>query len=169
VPIPVRDAVVGEAALLLNVSEPVTVPLAFGVKETLYRTLCPAEIVNGKEAPSRTNWELLLASEETVTLAPLALNVMACVLVVPTVTSPKFTGAGATESFPAVVIVPIPLSGTSRLGPETKMLPPLVPADRGAKVECSVMLCPPFRVIGSTGPVTENPLPVIWKADIVTL
>jgi hypothetical protein len=78
VPIPVRGSFIGEeAALLLNVSDPETVPLAFGVKETLYCTLCPAGIVNGKEAPARTNWELLLASEETVTLAPLALKVMA--------------------------------------------------------------------------------------------
>jgi hypothetical protein len=94
---------------------------------------------------------------------------MACVPVVPTVTSPKFTGAGATESCPAVVIVPIPLRGTFRPGAETKTLPPLVHADCGAKVECNVILRPPFKVIGSAGPVTENPLPVAWKADIFTL
>jgi len=78
VPIPVRDSSICEVpALLVNDSDPETVPLAFGAKDTLYDLLCPAAIVNGKEAPFRTNWELLLASEDTVTLAPLALKVMA--------------------------------------------------------------------------------------------
>jgi hypothetical protein len=78
VPIPLRDSTVFVLeALLVNDSDPETVPLAVGVKPTLNDELCPAGIVNGNETPFRTNWELLLASEDTVTLAPLALMVIA--------------------------------------------------------------------------------------------
>jgi hypothetical protein len=34
-----------------------------------------APIVNGKEAPFKTNWELLMAAEETVTPPPTAFRV----------------------------------------------------------------------------------------------
>jgi hypothetical protein len=63
-------------ALLANESEPEAVPLPWGVKATLNETLLPAPIVKGKEAPFRTNCELLLALEETVTLEPTALKLM---------------------------------------------------------------------------------------------
>jgi hypothetical protein len=63
-------------ALLTNVSDPDAVPLFWGVKATLKDMLCPAAIVNGKEAPFKANWELLLFPEDTVTLAPEALRVM---------------------------------------------------------------------------------------------
>jgi hypothetical protein len=77
-PIPVSDSCTFEfAALLVNDSDPETVPLAVGVNNTLYDVLCPAGIVNGNDAPSKTNSELVLASEDTVTLAPLALKVRA--------------------------------------------------------------------------------------------
>jgi hypothetical protein len=76
VPVPLRGTLGLLEALLVNDSDPETVPLPVGVKDTLYDLLCPAEIVNGKEAPIRTNWELLLVSADTVTLAPLALKVM---------------------------------------------------------------------------------------------
>jgi hypothetical protein len=77
VPIPVSDSSVPELdALLVNEREPETVPLLFGVKATLNETLWPAGIVTGKEAPSNTNWELLLELEEIVTLDPTALKLM---------------------------------------------------------------------------------------------
>jgi hypothetical protein len=72
-------------------------------------------------------------------------------------------------NFPAVVVVPVPLRGTFREGLGTKRLPPLIPADCGAKVRRNVMLCPPFKVMGNAGPLTENPLPVACQAEIVTL
>jgi hypothetical protein len=77
VPVPLRGTPGLLEALLVNDSDPETVPLPVGIKDTLYALLCPAGIVNGKEGPTRANWELLLASEDTVTLAPLALKVMA--------------------------------------------------------------------------------------------
>ena len=63
-------------ALLTNVSDPDAVPLFWGVKATFKDMLCPAASVNGKDAPFKTNWELLLFPEDTVTLAPEALRVM---------------------------------------------------------------------------------------------
>lgn len=78
IPIPVRDSTVVELeALLVNDSDPETVPLALGLKATLNDEFWPAGIVNGRVAPLRTNCELLLASEDTVTLAPIALRVRA--------------------------------------------------------------------------------------------
>jgi hypothetical protein len=77
VPVPLRGTPGLLEALLVNDSDPETVPLPVGVKDTLYEWLCPAGMVTGKEAPTSANWELLLASEDTVTLAPLALKVMA--------------------------------------------------------------------------------------------
>ena len=62
-------------ALLTNKREPATAPLPCGAKATLKDTPCPAPIVNGNEAPCKTNWELLLVAEETVTLAPVAIKV----------------------------------------------------------------------------------------------
>ena len=77
VPTPVSDSGVPELeALLANEREPETVPLLCGVKATLSETLWPGITVNGKVAPSRTNWELLLALEEIVTLEPVALKLM---------------------------------------------------------------------------------------------
>jgi hypothetical protein len=63
-------------ALLTNKREPDTVTLLCGVKATLNDTPWPAPIVNGKEAPFKANWELLMAAEETVTLVPAALMVI---------------------------------------------------------------------------------------------
>src|ERR1700733_15280035 len=81
-------------ALLVNDSDPETVPLPVGLNATLNDELVPAAIVNGRETPCRTNCELLLESADTVTLAPVALMVMASVPVAPTLTSPKFTDVG---------------------------------------------------------------------------
>jgi hypothetical protein len=100
--------------LLLNVSDPEIVPLAAGIKAALSVKLCPAAIVNGKDAPVKANCEPLLVSDDTVTLPPLALTVMARVAVVPTFTLPKFTGDGAILNWPAAfvtVVVPVPVSG----------------------------------------------------------
>src|SRR5580704_12910729 len=53
-------------------------------------------------------------------------------------------------------------------GPETTRLPPVRPADCGAKVTFTVTLCPAARVKGMVGPLTENPLPAICSAVRVT-
>jgi hypothetical protein len=71
-------------------------------------------MVNGRENPLRTNSELLLVTEDTVTLLPLALRLLDKVDVVPTLTLPKFRAPGETFSWPAVA--PDPLNATAALG-----------------------------------------------------
>src|SRR5579864_4579137 len=63
-------------ALLVMDKDPDNAPVLEGLKATLNDELCPAGIVSGKEIPLRTNCELLLVSDDTVTLPPLALRVM---------------------------------------------------------------------------------------------
>ena len=82
---------------------------------------------------------------------------------------PKFTDDGVIDNCPAVVTVPVPFSGTFRLGPVTKAPPLLVVADRGVNVRLSVILCPVLRVIGNVAPLTENPAPDSCSALRVTL
>src|SRR5471032_2509336 len=79
-PTPLVVSISGElGALEAKDRVPDIVPLACGVKATLNDELLPAAIVTGKEVPSRTNWELLVAPEEMVTLVPIALKVTFCV------------------------------------------------------------------------------------------
>jgi hypothetical protein len=77
VPVPLRGTLrFGPfEALLVTDSDPETAPLVVGLNAAVNEELCPAAMVNGKETPVRTNCELLLASADTVTLAPLALMV----------------------------------------------------------------------------------------------
>ena len=85
-------------------------------------------------------------------------------------TLPKFTDVGVMLNRPAaVVVVPVPVRGTSRFSLETKRLPPLVPAEGGTKVTVTVVLCPACRVMGDAGPLTENPPPVAFRPESCTL
>ena len=61
-----------------------------------------------------------------------------------------------------MVLVPVPLSGMFRLGPETNTLPPTNPADFGANATVSETLWPELRTTGKVAPLTEYPLPVVW-------
>ena len=85
-------------------------------------------------------------------------------------TSPKFTDVGVILNCPAVVVVvPVPVRGMSRFSLKTKRLPPLVPADGGTKATVTVVLCPACKVMGNAGPLTENPPPVAFRLEILTL
>ena len=83
-PTPVRGSFGEFEAVLVNERDPDTVPLLCGVNATLSEVLLPDAIVRGNEAPVNTNRELLLESEEMVTLPPVALTVIGNVSVVPT-------------------------------------------------------------------------------------
>src|SRR5271165_2572305 len=110
-PVPVRDSGPGGLeALLTKVSEPEAAPPVCGVNPTFSVALPPAAIVSGNDPPSRPNRELLLAAEVMVTGAPVALTIIDCVPVFPTVTLPKFSGAGAIDNCP-LALVPVPVSG----------------------------------------------------------
>jgi hypothetical protein len=73
---------------------PETVPLLCGVNAASNDVLVPAGIVNGKEGPCTTYRELVLPTEEIVTLAPVAPMVTGCFFVSPTATLPKFREVG---------------------------------------------------------------------------
>jgi hypothetical protein len=131
-------------------------------------------MVNGKEAPCRTNCELLLESEDTVTLAPVALMVMASVPVVPTLTSPKFTDPGVMLNCPAVVVfVPVPLNGTLALEPFEALLvndsdPETVPLPVGLNATLNDELVPAAMVKGRETPCRTNCELLLESADTVT-
>src|SRR5579863_6023041 len=103
-PVPVRDSGPGGfEALLTKVRDPEAAPPVCGVNPTFSVTVPPAAIVIGKETPSSPNRELLLAAELMVTGAPVAVAIRDWVPVFPTVTLPKFSGAGAIDSCPMAV------------------------------------------------------------------
>jgi hypothetical protein len=165
VPVPNNDSVAEESlALLANEIAPEIAPLLCGVKAMLTGMLCPTVIVIGNVAPLITNCPLLLTAEEIVTLAPLALNEVESVAVLPTLTLPKLNAEGLTLNCPTVgTVAPMPDKGTFSAGPTTKMRPLAVPAAAGVNVTFSCMLCPAPKVIGKLPPVTENPEPVVFK------
>jgi hypothetical protein len=96
VPVPARDAVLGELdALLANEAVAEAAPVAPGVKFTVKETGWLVVTVTGNERPLIENSEALgplSVTEETDMLAPVAVSVPVCVPLVPTVTLPTLTG-----------------------------------------------------------------------------
>src|SRR5271170_3196559 len=87
-----------------------------------------------------------------VTLPPEALRVTGRVCVVPTVTLPKLSGAGAIANWPGVgaAAVPIPARGMAAAsGPERTGRPPFKPVAAGQKVTLNVHLGPEVRLNGN--------------------
>src|ERR1700677_5032010 len=114
-------------------------------------------MVSGRETPSRTNCELLLACDDRVTLAPDALIVSDRVCVVPTGTSPKLSEAGATVSFPVLEVAapasPVPMRSKSRVELEALLVAvdfaSLHPAAVGWNLTLTAMLLRAARVNGN--------------------
>ncbi len=122
--------------MLTNEALAEAVPLACGVKVTVKTLFCPAAMVKGNNSPLTTYSGVLALPEDTVTLPLVALSVPLKVELVPTVTLPKLSVEGETDSCPAAV--PVPDRDTVRLGFEasdkTEMLPLNGPAVLGAKI-----------------------------------
>ena len=135
VPVPTKAEWVGEsAASLANESVAEGFPLACGVKATLRDTSFPAGTVKGNGVSRTANCELLLETEEMVTLPPLALSSTVCFAVVPTATLPKLSVAGVMASSGLLAPMPAPVNVMSRFGPKTRELPPTGPTACGSKV-----------------------------------
>ena len=119
--------------------------------------------MTGRESPLITNWELLELAADTVTLAPLAVNVPEPVPLVPTSTLPRLSVVGLALSVPAVW--PVPDRGMVSVGFEafevTVTLPLADPVAVGANLTESVADCPADNVIGLVMPLTLNPVPVV--------
>jgi len=159
------------AALLAREMIPDAVPLARGVKVKVSDTLCPAAMVSGKDIPPRMNSGLLEVAEDRIALEPVAVRVAVRVLLVPTVTLPKFKAGALEVSWPAGI--PLPDSAIVKRGFEafeTIAIPPLVlPPILGVKRMLKVMLCPLFRLRGKLRPYKLNPAPVTVVCEIVTV
>jgi hypothetical protein len=172
VPDPVRVSIVGVfVALLAREMIPDAMPLVRGVKVKVSDALCPAAMVLGKDIPPRLNSGLLEVAEDRLTLEPVAVRVAVRVLLMPTVTLPKFKPVALDVSWPAET--PFPDRAIVKLGFEafeTIAIPPLVlPPTLGVKRILRVALCPLFRLRGKLRPYKLNPAPVTVAWEIVTV
>ena len=154
--------------MLVKVIVDEAAPMACGVNLSVNGTVCPAVRVRGKDSPVTTNSELLDATADTVTLAPLATSDPACVCGVPTVTLPKLGAAGLADNCPGAV--PVAVSATLRLGTDPSAvnarLPVTAPAAAGVNVTLNVRVCPAFSVVGTLSPLVANPAPVTFAVAI---
>ena len=94
--------------MLVNESLPVRGPAAVGLNATEKGTVCPAAIVAGSERPVSVKAELLELAALMVTLAPVALRLPDAVALLPTITLPRLSRDGVTESWPVVFVTPLP-------------------------------------------------------------
>ena len=163
VPDPARVSIVGVlAALLAREMIPDAVPLIRGVKVKVSDALCPAAMVLGKDIPPRLNSGLLEVAEDRVTLDPVAVRAAVRVLLVPTVTLPKFKAVALEVICPAGIPLPdrvIDKSGFEVF--ETIAIRPLAfPPTLGVKRTLKVTLCLLFRLRGNLRLLKLNPAPV---------
>ena len=133
--------------------------------------LWPAVMVLGKDNPLRRNSGLVEVAEETVTLDPVAVRVVVRLLLVPTVTLPKFKAVGLEVNRPAGI--PLPARAIVKVGFEafetTAIAPLALPTTFGVKRTLKVTLCPLFRLKGRLKPLKLNPAPVTVACEIVTV
>jgi hypothetical protein len=157
-------------ALLRKVRLALVAPLALGVKVTVKVADWPAAIVFGRVIPESTNSLLLLLPELTVTDAPVAVRLPGSGTPTPTVTLPKLSVDGETESWPGAVPVPvIPMLRVEFEASERIARFPLtVPVAVGVNLAVNVTLWPALRVVGRVSPVIENPVPVTFACEMVT-
>jgi hypothetical protein len=172
VPDPVRVSTAGVfAALLASEMLPDAVPLVRGVKVRVTETLCPAEMVFGRDNPARVNSEFVVLADEIVTLDPVADRVAVRVLLLPTLTLPKFKVLALEFSCPAET--PVPDSAIVREEFEAfefTVIPPVeLPPAFGVKATVNVTLCPLFKVIGRLSPLRLNPVPLTLVCEIVNV
>jgi hypothetical protein len=176
VPVPVKPATVGVFdALLANEAAADAAPVAPGVNVTVNATGWVGVTVTGNEIPLIENSEGFVppkATEDTVTLAPLAVRVPPAVPLAPTTTLPTAT-AGLTLKVPGAGAVPVPLNVMGRLESDafdvTEILPLKVFADGGVKMTLNDALCPGVSVNGVVIPDMLNPVPLTVAAEIVAL
>jgi hypothetical protein len=135
VPVPLNAIVSGEFGPLLTTEMlPVSLPELVGVNVALIVADWPAVKVNGVVTPEIVKPVPVTLTAETVTLAvPLFFSVIACALLLPTFTLPKFSLAGEA---PSCACVPVPLNAivNGEFGPlfAIEMLPLAAPAAVGA-------------------------------------
>jgi hypothetical protein len=165
VPDPAKLDEVGEfEALLVNDALADAAPVAVGVKCTVNDTGVPTFTVTGNVKPVTENSVGLVplkATDDTTTVAVLAVNVPLAVPLVPTTTLPTLIGL-VTLSVPCEPTED-PDSGIVRVGfcasDVTVMLPLKVPGDCGVNFTLNEALCPAVNVTGGVMPEKLNPVP----------
>lgn len=164
-PVPVRPPAVGVLeAVLANEAEAEAAPVAPGVNFTVKATGWAVVTVTGNSRPLIENsegLEPLRLTDDTDTLAPLALRVPVWVPLVPTTTLPTVTEL--TLNVPMLCVIADPVSATLKVGFEAfesiATLPGKLPADCGAKVTVKDALCPGVKVSGADIPEMLKPVP----------
>lgn len=128
--------------------------------------------MTGKVRPLIENSEGLVPlklTEDTDTLAPLALSVPVCVPLVPTTTLPTLTEL--TANVPALCATADPVKLMLKVGFEAfesiATLPGKLPADSGAKVTVKDALCPGNKVMGADIPEILKPVPATVTCETV--
>ena len=99
-PVPLSAIAIGEfGALLVRVTEPLTVPAAVGANTTLNVADLPAVILNGALMPAVLKPVPAAVTAEIVTVAlPLLVKLIVCELLTPVTTLPKDALAGVAAS-----------------------------------------------------------------------
>ena len=166
---------VGEfEALLSSAILPVLLPVELGAKATLNAVFWPGDRVNGSVNPLMLKPKpVRLACEMVALPVPVLLMLTGCkLLVVPTVTLPKFTDVGLVASWPTAT-TPFPVSETAvgefeaSLTSDTK--PVAVPDVVGAKLAVKDAFWPGDKVSGSVSPLTLYAAFVTLSCEMVTL
>lgn len=146
-------------------------PLDCGLKVIVSVALCPDDKVSGNEAPLNENSGSPTFPDEMVTLEFNALSVVVSDLLAPTMTLPKLSPAGLTESCPAAA--PLPESEIGEIVLEASdtsvKLPEALAATLGAKTTSKVKLSPAFNCKGKYIPSRLKPTPVKFARERVTV
>jgi hypothetical protein len=163
-PVPVRGITSGELSVLFTkVRLPEMLLAEAGAKLTVKAEEPPGGIESGSASPEKLSPDPINDAWVTLRFAvPGLLIVSIWVLVTPTVTLPKPTLAGITESCGCT---PVPLSeiviGELVALLTMPRLPVALPAVAGAKLTVSERLWPAARVTAPVKPLTVNPAPVM--------
>ena len=166
VPVPVSVLEVGEfEALLAKDALAEAEPVPVGLKVTVNDTGVPTLTVTGKVRPLMANsvgFAPLRPTEETITVAPLAVSVPFAVPLVPSTTLPTLIGL-LTLSVPCAPTA-VPDTGIVSVGScaseVTVTLPLKLPADGGVNVILNDKLCPALKVTGGLIPEMLKPVPL---------
>jgi hypothetical protein len=130
-------------------------------------------MVAGNEIPLTANSDPPTSTEDTTTLAPVAVSVPLAVPLVPTVMLPQPIVPGLTLNCPCDTAVADPLSAIARFVFEAldviTTLPVKVPEDCGAKVTVRDAVSPGPNVSGVLIPEMLKPVPETVSCEMVAL
>jgi len=163
-PVPDSAMVLGDDAVLVTVTEPVSLPATLGLKITLNVVLCPALRLTGVLAPVIANPVPLSLICEIVTFEfPEFVKVTFCVAVDPIFTFPKAILV-VLKVKACVAATPVPLSAIAagEFGALLTMLtlPVTTPAAAGLHCTLKLLVWPGVNVIGRANLPMLNPVPV---------